>query len=212
MGERYKPLSNGLQRLLIYVMTTSSAITRGSSGHGYFSHCSAHTRSMSKRCAQIASHSQLHHHISHRSQEFNLFRLELFYAATVACGSLMSSHYPRSLYLCPCLQVVIVVSKSTMQSAHKGCTSAERWIRSSTPKCENAGAAIGCSMASTVLPHCPSSPLPHPPLLDLVLTLPTGPILKLKRFNNKFTSTKTASVCAFHSRYIRLVSPHRQNH
>ena len=85
MGERYKPLSNRLQRLLVYVTTTSSAVTRGSSGHGY-SHCSARTHSMSKRCAQVASHSQLHHH-SHRSQEFNLFRPELFYAATVACGS-----------------------------------------------------------------------------------------------------------------------------
>ena len=35
--------------------------------------------------------------------------------------------------------------------------------RSSTPKGEEADAAIGCSMASTVFPHCPSSRLPHPP-------------------------------------------------
>ena len=41
----------------------------------------------------LHSHSQLHHHISHRSQEFNLFRLHLLYAATVACTSQMSSHH-----------------------------------------------------------------------------------------------------------------------
>ena len=92
MGERYKPLSNRLRRLLADVTTTWYAVTRGSSDHGY-SHCSVRTHSISTRCAQIASHLQLHHRISHRSQEFNLFRLHLFYAATVACTSQMSSHH-----------------------------------------------------------------------------------------------------------------------
>ena len=41
----------------------------------------------------LHSHSQLHHHISHRSQEFNLFRLHLLYAATVGCTSQMSSQH-----------------------------------------------------------------------------------------------------------------------
>ena len=41
--------------------------------------------------------------------------------------------------------------------------------RSSTPKGEEADTAISCSMASTVLPHCPSSRLPHPPLPDPLL-------------------------------------------
>ena len=37
--------------------------------------------------------------------------------------------------------------------------------RSSTPKGEEADAAICFSIASTVFPHCPSSRLPHPPKL-----------------------------------------------
>jgi hypothetical protein len=92
MGKWYKPLSNRLRHLLADVMFMRYAVTRGSSDHGY-SHCSVRTHSISTRCAQIASHSQLHYHISHRSQEFNLFRLHLFYAATVACSSQMSSHH-----------------------------------------------------------------------------------------------------------------------
>jgi hypothetical protein len=92
MGERYKSLSNRLRRLLAYVTITWYAVTRGSSDHGYY-HCSVRTHSISTRCAQIASHFQLHHRISHRSQEFNLFRLHLFYAAKVACTSQMSSHH-----------------------------------------------------------------------------------------------------------------------
>jgi hypothetical protein len=70
MGERYKPLSNRLRNLLEDVIFVWYAETRGSSDHGY-SHCSVRTHSISTRCAQIASHSQLHNHISHRSQEFN---------------------------------------------------------------------------------------------------------------------------------------------
>ena len=77
MGERYKPLSNRLRNLLEDVMFVWYAVTRGSSDHGY-SHCSVRTHSISMRGAQIASHSQLHHHISHRGQEFNCFRLQLF--------------------------------------------------------------------------------------------------------------------------------------
>ena len=92
MGERYKPSSNRLRNLLADVTFVWYAVTRGSSDQGC-SHCSVRTHSISTRCAQIASHSQLHHHISHRSQEFNLFRLHLFYAATVACTSQMSSHH-----------------------------------------------------------------------------------------------------------------------
>ena len=92
MGERYKPSSNRSRNLLADVTFVWYAVTRGSSDHEY-SHCSVRTHSISTRCAQIASHSQLHHHISHRSQEFNLFKLHLFYAATVACTSLMSSHH-----------------------------------------------------------------------------------------------------------------------
>ena len=93
MGERYKPLSNRLRHLLADVMFMWYAVTRGSSDHGY-SHCSVRTHSISTRCAQIASaHLQLHHRISHRSQEFNLLRLHLIYAATVACTSQMSSHH-----------------------------------------------------------------------------------------------------------------------
>jgi hypothetical protein len=43
--------------------------------------------SISMRFAQIASRARLHHHIGHRSQEFNLFRLQLLFAATVAWSS-----------------------------------------------------------------------------------------------------------------------------
>ena len=46
---------------------------------------SAHSISM--RFAQIATRARLHHHIGHRSQEFNLFRLQLFFATTVAWSS-----------------------------------------------------------------------------------------------------------------------------
>ena len=45
----------------------------------------------------------------------------------------------------------------TRECAHKGCSTAKCLKHSSTLKCEEAGAAIGCPMASTVLPHCPSS-------------------------------------------------------
>ena len=92
MGERYKPLSNRLRNLLVDVIFVWYAVTRGSSDHGY-SHCSVRTHSISMRCAQIASHSQLHHRISHRSQEFNLFRFHPFYVATLARSSQMSSHH-----------------------------------------------------------------------------------------------------------------------
>ena len=46
-------------------------------------------------------------------------------------------------------------------------TSRTTHMRTGSPTCEAAGAAIGCSMASTVLPYCPSSLLPHPALLDV---------------------------------------------
>ena len=41
-------------------------------------------------------------------------------------------------------------------------TSRTNHMRVGAPTGEEAGAAIGCSMASTVLPYCPSSLLPHP--------------------------------------------------
>ena len=46
-------------------------------------------------------------------------------------------------------------------------TSRTNHMRAGSPTGEEAGAAIGCSMASTVLPYCPSTHLPHPALLDL---------------------------------------------
>ena len=46
-------------------------------------------------------------------------------------------------------------------------TSRTNHMRAGSPTGEEAGGAIGCSMASTVLPYCPSSHLPHPALLDL---------------------------------------------
>ena len=46
---------------------------------------SAHSISM--RFAQIATRARLYHHVGHRSQEFNLFRLQLFFATTVAWSS-----------------------------------------------------------------------------------------------------------------------------
>ena len=46
-------------------------------------------------------------------------------------------------------------------------TSLTNHMRAGSPTGEEAGGAIGCSMASTVLPYCPSSHLPHPALLDL---------------------------------------------
>ena len=46
-------------------------------------------------------------------------------------------------------------------------TSRTNRVCAGSPTGEEAGAAIGCSMASTVLPYCPSSLLPHPALLDL---------------------------------------------
>ena len=45
-------------------------------------------------------------------------------------------------------------------------TSRTNHVCAGSPTGEEAGAAIGCSMASTVLPYCPSSLLPHPVLLD----------------------------------------------
>ena len=41
-------------------------------------------------------------------------------------------------------------------------TSRTNHMRAGSPTGEEAGAAIGCSMASTVLPYCPSSLLQHP--------------------------------------------------
>ena len=41
-------------------------------------------------------------------------------------------------------------------------TSRTNRVCAGSPTGEEAGAAIGCSMASTVLPYCPSSLLPHP--------------------------------------------------
>ena len=46
---------------------------------------SAHSISM--RFAQIATRARLYRHVGHRSQEFNLFRLQLFFATTVAWSS-----------------------------------------------------------------------------------------------------------------------------
>ena len=46
-------------------------------------------------------------------------------------------------------------------------TSRTNRVCAGSPTGEEAGAAIGCSMASTVLLYCPSSLLPHPALLDL---------------------------------------------
>ena len=46
-------------------------------------------------------------------------------------------------------------------------TSRTNRVCAGSPTGEEAGAAIGCSMASTVLRYCPSSHLPHPALLDL---------------------------------------------
>ena len=46
-------------------------------------------------------------------------------------------------------------------------TSRTNHMRAGSPTGEEAGGAIGCSMASTVLRYCPSSHLPHPALLDL---------------------------------------------
>ena len=43
-------------------------------------------------------------------------------------------------------------------------TSRTNRVCAGSPTGEEAGAAIGCSMASTVLPYCPSSLLPHPAL------------------------------------------------
>ena len=45
-------------------------------------------------------------------------------------------------------------------------TSRTNHMRAGSPTGEEAGAAIVCSMASTVLPYCPSSLLPHPTLLN----------------------------------------------
>jgi len=52
MRELYTPLSNRLRRLLEYVMTTSYAVTRGSSDHGY-THCSARTPSISRAVRRL---------------------------------------------------------------------------------------------------------------------------------------------------------------
>jgi hypothetical protein len=52
MGERYKPLSTRLRRLLEHAVTTSHAVTRGSSDHGY-SHCSARTHSISRAVRRL---------------------------------------------------------------------------------------------------------------------------------------------------------------
>ena len=41
-------------------------------------------------------------------------------------------------------------------------TSRTNRVCAGSPTGEEAGAAIGCSMASTVLPYCPCSLLPHP--------------------------------------------------
>ena len=46
---------------------------------------SAHSISM--RFAQIATRARLHHHIGQRSQEFNLLRLQLLFAVTIAWSS-----------------------------------------------------------------------------------------------------------------------------
>jgi hypothetical protein len=46
-------------------------------------------------------------------------------------------------------------------------TSRTNHVCAGSPTGEEAGAAIGCSMASTVFPYCPSLLLPHPALLDL---------------------------------------------
>jgi hypothetical protein len=55
-------------------------------------------RSCSRRvllsvCDGLEGPKGVHHNIIHRSQEFNLFRFHLFYSATVACTSQMSSHH-----------------------------------------------------------------------------------------------------------------------
>ena len=46
-------------------------------------------------------------------------------------------------------------------------TSRTNRVCAGSPTGEEAGAAIGCSMASTVFPYCPCSLFPHPALLDL---------------------------------------------
>ena len=52
MGERYKPSSSRLRRLLADVTTTWYAVTRGSSDHGYSSSLlSAHTQHLDALCA-----------------------------------------------------------------------------------------------------------------------------------------------------------------
>ena len=45
-------------------------------------------------------------------------------------------------------------------------TSRTNHVCAGSPTGEEADSAIGCSMASTVLPYCPSSLLPHPALLN----------------------------------------------
>ena len=62
-------------------MTTSYAVTHGSSDYGH-SHCSPHT-ALCARCLTFTPAP----HISHHSQKFNLFRLQLFWAVTEACSS-----------------------------------------------------------------------------------------------------------------------------
>ena len=115
--------------------------------------------SISTRCVQIASHSQLHHHISHRSQEFNLSRLHMFYAATVACSSQMSSLTPSltppPVHM-PCNDGV--EQEGTRECAHKVCAARRRVLHPLAH--QSARKQVLQSVAQCLLPFSHTVP-PH---------------------------------------------------